>query len=93
MQYRLALTTLATIRMCVPAFILIERTCTQLASQPFQGINSGVYQDSDTTWLQLVDGGENKEAIPLSPLLVKARHLDVIVAIDASSDDSDDWPQ
>ena len=79
--------------MCVPTFTSIKRALTQLASQPFQGISSSVYQDSSSTWLQLVDGGENKEAVPLGPLLVKARHVDVIVAIDASSDDSDNWPE
>ncbi len=70
-----------------------DRVSTQFASQPFQGINPGVYQDSNSTWLELVDGGLNKENLPLGPLLVKARHLDVIVAVDASSDDSDNWPQ
>jgi len=66
---------------------------TQLASQPFQGINPGVYQDSSSTWIELVDGGMNLENIALGPLLVKARHLDVIVVIDAGSDDPDNWPQ
>ena len=67
--------------------------CTQFSSQPFQGVNPGVYQESNTTWIELVDGGLNDENLPLGPLLVKARHLDVVVAIDASSDDSDNWPQ
>ena len=65
----------------------------QSASQPFQGINPDVYQDSNSTWLELVDGGSNKENLPLGPLLVKARHLDVIVAVDVGADDSDNWPQ
>jgi len=67
--------------------------CTHFLSQPFQGINPTVYHDSNSTWIELVDGGLNKENVPLGPLLVKARHLDVIVAIDASADDSDNWPQ
>jgi len=67
--------------------------CALTLPQPFQGISPGIFQDSNTTSLSLVDGGENKEVVPLGPLLVKARHLDVIVAIDASSDDSDNWPQ
>jgi len=79
--------------MCVPTFALIERALTQLASQPFQGIKPGVYQGSDTNWLELVDGGLNLENVALGPLLVKARDVDVIVTIDASSDDSDDWPR
>jgi lysophospholipase len=52
-----------------------------------------VYQDSNSTWIELVDGGLNVENLPLGPLLVKARHLDVIVAVDVSSDDSDNWPR
>jgi lysophospholipase len=32
-----------------------------------------------------VDGGEDGEVIPLQPLLVKARGVDVIFAIDAVS--------
>jgi len=31
----------------------------------------------------MIDGGENGEVIPFQPLLVKARGLDVILAIDA----------
>ena len=67
--------------------------CTHFTSQPFQGINPGVYRDSQSTVLELVDGGDGGEIIPLAPLLIKSRHLDVIVAIDASSDDADNWPQ
>jgi lysophospholipase len=67
--------------------------CAQLVSQPFQGINPGVYQDSSSTWIELVDGATNKENVPLGPLFIKARHLDVIVAIDGSADDADNWPQ
>ncbi len=67
--------------------------CTQFASQPFQGVNPDVYQDSESTILELVDGGDAGEVVPLAPLLVKLRQLDVIVAVDASSDDADHWPQ
>ena len=62
-------------------------------SQPFQGINPDVYQDSQSTILEVVDGGDAGEIVPLAPLLVKPRQLDVIVAVDASSDDTDNWPQ
>lgn len=33
--------------------------------------------------LILVDGGEDGETIPIQPLLVKARGVDVIVVVDA----------
>ncbi|SCZ90572.1 BZ3500_MvSof-1268-A1-R1_Chr1-3g02074 [Microbotryum saponariae] len=42
--------------------------------------------------LQLTDGGENGENVPLYPLLVKARAVDVIVAIDSSADTTYGWP-
>ena len=67
--------------------------CTHFLSSPSKASNLTVYHDSNSTWIELVDGGLNKENVPLSPLLVKAYHLDVIVAIDASADDSDNWPQ
>lgn len=34
----------------------------------------------------MVDGGEDGEVVPFQPLLVKARGVDVIFAIDATSD-------
>ena len=77
--------------MCAPTLALME--CALILPQPFMGINPGIYQDSNSTSLSLVDGGETGEVLPLAPLLVKARNLDVIVAIDASSEDSDNWPE
>ena len=62
------------------------------AFQPFQGINPGIFQDSDSKWIELVDGSTNKENIPIGPLLVKARNVDVIVALDAGAEQSDNWP-
>ena len=91
LRYRPVLWMLATARTCVPPLAVIE--CALILPQPFMGINPGVYQDFNSTSLSLVDGGEDREVVPLAPLLVKARNLDVIVAIDASSDDSDNWPE
>ena len=68
------------------------RITPHIAFQPFQGLNPGVFQDSDSKWIELVDGSTNKENIPIGPLLIKARNLDVIVAIDTSADDADNWP-
>jgi len=64
----------------------------QLSSQPFQGINPGIFQDANSEWIELIDGSMNKENIPIGPLLVKARHVDFIVAIDAGAEDPHDWP-
>ncbi|KAH7921091.1 hypothetical protein BV22DRAFT_1020027 [Leucogyrophana mollusca] len=53
---------------------------------PFYGVAPDTFIDSNQKNLNLVDGGEDGEVIPLQPLLVKARGVDVIVAIDATSD-------
>lgn len=59
----------------------------------FQGVNPVTFQDSSSQWLSLVDGGSNLEQVPLGSLFTKARTLDVVVAVDASSDDSNQWPK
>jgi lysophospholipase len=71
---------------CIPFHILTSY-------QPFQGINSGAFGESNVTWISLVDGSTAKENIPLGPLFVKSRGLDVIVAIDTSGDDENKWPK
>ncbi|KZT29204.1 lysophospholipase [Neolentinus lepideus HHB14362 ss-1] len=53
---------------------------------PFYGLAPGTYIDSNQTYLSLVDGGFDTESIPLQPLLVKARGVEVILAIDATAD-------
>ena len=50
---------------------------------PFFGLAPKTYIDSNQTLLRVVDGGEDGEIIPFQPLLVKARGVDVIIAIDA----------
>jgi lysophospholipase len=52
---------------------------------PFFGVAPDTFIDSAQTNLNMVDGGEDGEVIPLQPLLVKARGIDVIFAIDAVS--------
>lgn len=41
----------------------------------------------------MIDGGLNKENVPLGPLLVNARALDVIVASDGSADTDNNFPE
>ncbi|KAG1736436.1 lysophospholipase catalytic domain-containing protein [Suillus paluster] len=53
---------------------------------PFYGVAPDTFIDSAQTNLNMVDGGEDGEVIPLQPLLVKARGVDVIFAIDATND-------
>ncbi|KZT02314.1 lysophospholipase [Laetiporus sulphureus 93-53] len=62
-----------------------------LLPNPFHGLSPNTYIASNQTVLQLVDGGEDGEEIPFTPLLVKAREVDVIVAIDAAADTSYNW--
>ena len=53
---------------------------------PFQGVNPDTFPDTNQTFLTLVDGGEDGENVPFVPLTVGAREIDVIFAIDATSD-------
>ena len=46
----------------------------------------------NSTWLNLIDGGSNHENVPLGQQFVRARGLDVVVAVDASSDTTN-WPK
>lgn len=52
---------------------------------PFYGVAPETFISSNQTDLSLVDGGEDGEVIAIQPLLVKARGLDTILAIDAVS--------
>lgn len=49
---------------------------------PFYHVNSGVYIDSAEPILSLADGGTDGQQIPFQPLLVKARGVDVVIAVD-----------
>jgi len=48
----------------------------------------GTFIDAGETIIMMSDGGSDGEAVPIQPLLVKARGLDTIFAIDANQD----WP-
>jgi lysophospholipase len=41
-------------------------------NQPFHSVAAGVFTESNSSWLELVNGGSNGAEIPLGPLLVKA---------------------
>lgn len=60
---------------------------------PFNGLKSTTFEDSDKTWLELLDGSSNNENVPYAPLFVKARGLDVIVTVEGSSDDPNNFPK
>jgi lysophospholipase len=61
--------------------------------QPFLGLNSGSFRDSSVSWLELLDGGTNRENIPFSSLFLKARQQEVVLAIDGSADTDNNWPK
>jgi len=53
---------------------------------PFHNIDGKQnFQDMSSTSLELIDGGSNLEDLPLGQQFVKARGLDVVVAVDGSS--------
>ncbi|KAJ6484319.1 lysophospholipase [Mycena vulgaris] len=58
---------------------------------PFHGVAPETFADSGETILALVDGGEDAQVTPLQPMLVEDRNIDVIVAIDALSENPDNF--
>ena len=52
---------------------------------PFFGFEKGTFPDSGQAFLKLDDGGSDSENLAVQPLLVKARNVDTIIAIDAVS--------
>lgn len=60
---------------------------------PFNSVKPSTYNDTRPTWLSLIDGALNGANIPLDPLFVNKWALDVIVPLNASADDSNNWPK
>ncbi|GAO17596.1 hypothetical protein UVI_02050800 [Ustilaginoidea virens] len=59
---------------------------------PFYGYNSRGNANANARLLTLVDGGEALQNVPLQPLAVRERRVDVIFAIDSSADTQTLWP-
>ncbi|PQE09273.1 Lysophospholipase protein [Rutstroemia sp. NJR-2017a BVV2] len=59
---------------------------------PFFGYNNETNENSQSVELTLVDGGEDGQNIPLSPLIQPFRALDVLFAVDSSADTTFYWP-
>ncbi|KAK9445441.1 lysophospholipase Plb1 [Metarhizium brunneum] len=59
---------------------------------PFYKFDGGSNINANASLLTLVDGGEALENIPLHPLTLKARQVDVIFAVDGSADTQTSWP-
>ncbi|GAA5922296.1 uncharacterized protein JCM15063_003251 [Sporobolomyces koalae] len=60
--------------------------------QDFEPSGGYTFESAGNEILQITDGGENGENIPLSPLLTKVRQVDFILAADASADTEYGWP-
>lgn len=59
---------------------------------PFYKYNSPRNLNADASILTLVDGGEDLQNIPLYPLTLSERKVDVIFAVDSSADTATYWP-
>ncbi|KZP22028.1 phospholipase B [Athelia psychrophila] len=59
---------------------------------PFQALKIDTFGEHNATDLELVDGALGLENIPLGPLFVNSRHVDVIFAVDGSADTNQSWP-
>ncbi|KAJ5280828.1 hypothetical protein N7478_006200 [Penicillium angulare] len=59
---------------------------------PFYGYNKNISPFASQTTLDITDGGEDGQNIPLHPLIQPERAVDVIFAIDSSADTSLSWP-
>ncbi|KAM5343433.1 hypothetical protein ACJ41O_011970 [Fusarium nematophilum] len=59
---------------------------------PFYRYNPEDNTNANSTILTLVDGGEDLQNIPLHPLLLPERQVDVIFAVDGSADTMTYWP-
>lgn len=59
---------------------------------PFHGYRDSTAAYSNAPDLDVVDGGEDKQNIPLLPLIQPQREVDVIFAVDSSAGTSDNWP-
>ena len=64
----------------------------QIIPNPFLGWNNKTSSIGNSLELDLVDGGEDLQNIPLTPLVQPVRAVDVIFAVDSSADDNYNWP-
>ncbi|KAK2051082.1 lysophospholipase catalytic domain-containing protein [Colletotrichum caudatum] len=64
----------------------------QYVPNPFFGWNPSTNPTANSAQLTLVDGGEDRENIPFQPLIQPNRAVDVIFAVDSSSNTAFHWP-
>lgn len=59
---------------------------------PFFGYQATTNRNANSSFLDLVDGGEDLQNIPFHPLIWSLRAVDVIIAVDSSADTTTHWP-
>ena len=59
--------------------------------QPFQLVNPDTFYDPNLSRFDLIDGASNIENTPLGPLFIKARGVDVAIALEGSVEDPHLW--
>ncbi|PYI29652.1 hypothetical protein BP00DRAFT_228039 [Aspergillus indologenus CBS 114.80] len=59
---------------------------------PFYQYRNASVAYEQTPDLNVVDGGEDKQNLPLHPLIQPNRHVDVIFAVDSSASTANSWP-
>jgi lysophospholipase len=59
---------------------------------PFYNYEHATIAYKNTPNLNVVDGGEDKQNLPLHPLIQPIRHVDVIFAVDSSASTKNNWP-
>lgn len=64
----------------------------QYSPNPFFKYNPSTNPSAEAHELSLVDGGEDLQNIPLTPLIQPLRQVDVIFAVDSSADTTYNWP-
>lgn len=69
-----------------------ENDIAQYVPNPFFGWSNDTNPTANSAELDLVDGGEDLQNIPLAPLLQPLRNVDVIFAVDSSADTIYNWP-
>jgi hypothetical protein len=83
-------------QVCARFFPAIDRNVwlTTAKRQPFYNLSGKAnFEDLNSEWLELIDGSSNGENVPLGQQFVRARGMDVVVAIDASADLATSWPK
>jgi lysophospholipase len=58
---------------------------------PFYNYTNNTSLEANQAALNMVDGGEDSENVPLHPQIQPARHVDVVFAVDSSAD-TFNWP-